>query len=258
VTFRYDGTMQAPLNFAVDNRLPEMLERLTHLLPPRKEAAATNPLDQLLYGVIAQGLSSSGATACYRRVRQAYPSFAGLRDAKPEALRALLIGVPAASLKAAALPEILRLIEDAFGALSLDSLRRLDTEMALRFLTKLPRVNDDIAVAVLRFTGTERSVMQVDRDVARPLRRLGLVEAGAPLSALPRQLIERAPVAWRSADFAGLSRGLGTVAARWCHQGKPDCAHCPLASLCPTAEKSAPAAKVLSFPFGALSRSRPE
>jgi endonuclease-3 len=242
--------MQAPLNFAVDNRLPEMLERLTQLLPPKKETATTNPLDQLLYGVVAQGLSSSGATACYRRVRQAYPSFVSLKNAEPEAIRTLLVGVPSAALKAAALPEILRLIEDSFGVLSLDALRRLDTEMALRFLTKLPRVSDEIALSVLRFTGAERSVMQVDREIARPLRRLGLTEPGAPLSALPRQLIERAPVSWRSGDFAGLSRGLSTVSSRWCHQGKPDCAQCPLASLCPTAEKAPKPAKVISFPFG--------
>ncbi|MCQ8185131.1 hypothetical protein [Parvularcula maris] len=243
--------MQAPLNFAVDNRLPEMLERLTQLLPPKRQEPATNPLDQLLYGVVSQGLSSSGATACYKRIRQRYPSFVSMRDADPEVLRTLLVGVPAAALKAAALPEILRLVEETSGVLSLDALRRLDTEMALRFLTKLPRVNDDIAISVLRFTGAERVVMQVDRDVARPMRRLGLSEPAAPLSALPRQLIERAPVSWRSSDFAELSRGLGTVAGRWCHQARPDCAHCPLASLCPTAERAPKPAKVLSFPFGA-------
>lgn len=243
--------MQTPLQFAVDNRLPEILDRVQQLFPRKRAGAATNPLDQLLYGVLAQGLSASGATASYRRLRQQFVSFASLRDAEPEVVRQLLVGVPAASLKAAAMRDILRHVEDAFGALSLDRLADLDTELALRFLTRLPRVTEEIAVAVIRFTGAERTVLSVDKDVARPLRRLSLSENGAPLSALPRQLIERAPAGWRSDDFAGLSKGLARVADRWCHQGKPDCGSCPLASLCPQAEKTAKPASVVSFPFRA-------
>ncbi|MFC3301275.1 hypothetical protein [Parvularcula lutaonensis] len=240
--------MQAPLTFAVDNRLPEILERVLQLLPKQRPVADTNPLDQLLYGVVAQGLSSAGATACFRRVKERFPSFVSLRDAEPETLRSLMVGVPSAALKAAAIPDILRLIEEAFGSLSLEPLSRLDQELALRFLTRLPRVTEEIAVSVLRFTGTDRLVLHIDRDVARPLRRLGLAEPGAPLSALPRQLIERSPVAWRSEDFAALSRGLTRVADRFCHQGRPDCSSCPLASLCPAAEKTE--GKVVTFPFG--------
>ncbi|NNU14996.1 hypothetical protein HK107_01490 [Parvularcula sp. ZS-1/3] len=240
--------MQAPLTFAVDNRLPDILERVTQLLPRLRPQTATNPLDQLLYGVIAQGLSSAGATACYRRVKERFPSFSALRDAEPGLIEGLMVGAPSAALKAQAIPEILRLIDEAFGSLSLEPLSRLDQELALRFLTRLPRVTEEIAASVLRFTGTDRLVLHIDKDVARPLRRLGLAEQGAPLSALPRQLIERSPVAWRSEDFAGLSRGLTRVADRFCHQGRPDCASCPLANLCPAAEKAE--AKVVTFPFG--------
>ncbi len=225
---------------------------MRQIIPSRPQKAVTNPLDQLLYGVVAQGLSSAGATASYQRLRRSFPSFASLRDADPEKLRPLLVGIPAAALKAAAIPEILRLVESAFGSLTLEPLARLETEMAMRFLTKLPRVSEEIAASVLAFTGRERLVLSVDRETARPLRRLGLAEPGAPLSALPRQLIERAPADWRAADFALVGQGLSRVASRWCHQGKPDCASCPLSSLCPTAEKAS--AKVVAFPFGTARR----
>jgi endonuclease-3 len=243
--------MQTPLQFAIDNRLPEIADRVGQLMPAQKSEAGINPLDQLLYGVLAQGLSSSSATASYRRLRKAYPRFADLRDAEPEAIRTLMVGIPAAALKAAAIPEILRLVEDAFGCLSLDGLARLDTAMAESFLTRLPRVTEEIASTVMRFAGKERLVLHVDREVARVLRRLALCEPAAPLSAVPRQLIERAPTGWRQDDFAGLSRGLTRVADRFCHQGRPDCGSCPLASLCPGAEKARPSSEVVvSFPFG--------
>lgn len=242
--------MQAPLPYAVDNRLPEILEQLRQLSPPRQKAAATNSLDQLIYGVLAQGLSSAGATASFRRLRETFPKFSDLRDAKPEALRQLLIGVPAAALKASAIPEILRQVEDAFGSLTLDPLNSLDTERALRFLTRLPRVTEEVAVAVLRLCGAERTVMTVDQDIARPLRRIGLVEKGAPLSALPRQLIERSPTEWRSSDFYDLSRGMARVADRWCHKGKTDCRSCPLQALCRHPSANEQTGEVVSFPFG--------
>lgn len=242
--------MQTPLTFAVDNRLPEILDRVRQLFPKMQGGKRTDPLDQLLYGVVAHGLSSAGATASYRRLREGYPRLSALRDAEPEALRRILVGVPAAALKAAAIPEILRLIEEAFGSLTLDPLARVDAEMAHRFLTRLPRVTEEVAASVLTFTGSERLVLAIDKDVARPLRRLGLCEPGAPLSALPRQLIERAPAQWKNEDFAGLSQGLARVADRFCHQGRPECRSCPLASLCPAAQSASDSAKVVSFPFG--------
>ncbi|MEM6747622.1 MAG: hypothetical protein AAF608_09405 [Pseudomonadota bacterium] len=241
--------MQTPLHFAIDNRLPEILERVRQLFPGRREMAAVSPVDQLIYGVVAKGLSTAGAMASYRRLRDRYPRLVGLRDAQAMDLEALLVAVPAAALKAAAIPEILRRIEEAFGALTLDGLERLDAEMARRFLVRLPQVTEDVAAAVLTLTGRDRTVLAVDQDTARPLRRLGLSERGAPLSALPRQLIERSPAEWRSTDFRDLSRGLTRISDRWCHQGKPDCSSCPLASLCPSARDAGDqSSTVVAFP----------
>ncbi|MEM6912945.1 MAG: hypothetical protein AAF511_03105 [Pseudomonadota bacterium] len=241
--------MQTPLHFAIDNRLPEILERVRQLFPGRREAVVTSPLDQLIYGVVAKDLSPAGALASYRRLRSGFPRLVALRDAQPSELQTYLVGVPAAALKAAAIPDLLRRVDDAFGSLSLDGLDRLDSEMARRFLLRLPQVTDDVAASVLTLTGRDRAVLSVDQDTARPLRRLALGERGSPLSALPRQLIERAPAEWRSAEFTDLSRGLARVADRWCHQGKPDCRSCPLASVCPSAqETSHDERKVVAFP----------
>ncbi|MEM1379386.1 MAG: hypothetical protein AAGH41_02050 [Pseudomonadota bacterium] len=243
--------MQAPLTFAVDNRLPEILERVQQLFPRKQGDRRLPPMEQLLFGVVAHGLAASSAMASYRRLRKAFPRLTDLRDSHPGALQREMIGLPAAALKAAAIPDILKAVDAAFGSLSLDGLDRWEPDQAVRFLTRLPRVTEDIALSVLAFAGAERTSLTVDQDVARPLRRLQLVEPGAPLSALPRQLIERSPLDWRSSDFAHLSQGLSRVADRFCHQGKPECHACPLASLCPSAQSiEAKSAEVVAFPFG--------
>lgn len=242
------------MTFAIDNRLPEILERVGQLFPQRKNRLQLSALDQLIYGLVAHGLSASGAMASYRRLRLAFPSLADLKRARPAALQAELIGVPAAALKAASIPEVLERIDDMFGQLSLDGLERMEADQSHRFLTSLPRITDEIAASVLTFTGQARTVLSVDKDAARPLRRLGLCEPAAPLSALPRQLIERSPVEWRSEDFAGLSQGLLRVADRFCFQAKPDCANCPLQSLCPSSERCTNEnSTVVAFPFGGAS-----
>lgn len=241
--------MQAPLTFAVDNRLPEILDRTMELFPKKNRDSALPALEQVIFGIIARGLPTSAAMATYRRLRSAYPSLAALRDAKPSAIQMALIGIPAAALKAAALRDVLRQVEAAFGSLSLDALAHWEADQALRFLMSLPRVDEDIAWSVLAFCGQERTVLNIDKDSARPVRRLGLAERGAPLSALPRQVIERSPADWRGEEFSGLSRGLSRVADRFCHQGRPDCASCPLRTLCPSAERiSGLGADVITFP----------
>jgi len=243
--------MQTPLTFAVDNRLPEILERLAQLFPRREARRQLPAVEQLIYAIVAQGLSASVAMASYRRLRSVFPKLSDLRDARPGMLQTELIGVPAGALKAAAIPDVLQKIEDAFGCLSLDDLSSMESDQALRFLTRLPRVTEDMATSVLAFCGQERTVLSVDRDGARPLRRLSLCEPGAPLSALPRQLIERSPAEWRRDEFSALSQGLIRVADRFCHQGKPDCQACPLKSICPSAESfTEKASTVVSFPFG--------
>jgi endonuclease-3 len=237
--------MQTSMTFAVDNRLPEILDRVRSLFAARSPVV-TEPLSQLVFAIIAEGAAPSVGLAVYNRLRATFPRWSDLRDASAERVGRVLVGVPGAVAKAEALPALLRAIEAERGVIELDFLRRMTTETAGRWLEKLPGVNGTVAAAVLSFSDLKRPVVAIGKEGARPIRRLGLAPASAPLSALPRHVAERAPSGWRAEEFADLGRGMARIARTVCIDGKPDCSACPLRDLCPSANRQA--ADVVAFP----------
>ena len=244
--------MQTSLTFATDNRLPEILDRLRSLFP-QQAARRTDPLTQLVFAVVSQDAAPSVASAVFNRMRATFPRWSDLRDAEEAKLARVLVGVPGAAAKAAGVPALLRAIEAERGVIDLDFLGRMSTEAAGRWLERLPGVTADVAAAVLSFSDLARPVMAIGRGPARPVRRLGLAQTAAPLSALPRQVAERAPADWKAEEFADLARGMARLARTVCHEGQPDCRACPLADLCPSANQRS--AEVVAFP-GARRRGR--
>lgn len=236
--------MQTSLTFSQHAALPDILDRLgQHYGHPA--AGRRDALRQLVYMMVARGSAPSVGLAVFSRLQALYPSWARLRDANPADLAALFIGLPHRHEKVRTLPDLLQAIEEVRGALELDFLERLSTEAAQRWLETLPGVDHTLASAVLAFSTLKRASLAVDREMARPVRRLGLCQKGAPLSALERQVIEGAPASWSGEEMAALGYGLRRLAKGVCHAGRPACGECPLSVLCPSSGQTA---EVLSFP----------
>ena len=232
--------------FAIDNRLPSILDRLKCYQPVDRRRK-TDPLRQLIFVVFADGVAPAVAMGLYRQLMNRYPRLSQLRDAATNDLCTLFVGLPGGDLKAAAIPALLQEIDRRCGELSLDLLRALSSEAAHRWLMGLPGVTDVMARAVLSFSTLDRPVIAIDQPTGRVVRRLGLCVDGAPLSALPRQIAERAPSSWSGHEFSELGAGLARLARQACKAGKPKCDLCPLSDLCPSAGQ--PAAPVLAFPL---------
>lgn len=245
--------MQTSLSFSRHPDLPAILERLEYAFGPQARRKR-DALRQLIYMVVAEGAAPSVGLAVFDRLQAVYPNWPRLRDADPRDLRALFIGLPDREKKAFAVPEILQAIEDQTGDLDLDHLARLSTEAATAWLEALPGISQSMACAVLAFSTLERPSLSVDRENVRPIRRLGLCAPGAPMSAVAREVLEAAPPEWSGSQVAGLTHGLSRLASSVCHRGKPDCARCPLMTLCPT---SGHTAEVLSFPGAKERQARP-
>ena len=237
--------MQTSMTFAVDNRLPEILERLRSLFPATK-SRITDPLSQLIFAVISEDTSPSAGLAVFNRLKATYPRWSDLRDAPPAKVERFLVGIVGAKRKAEALPLIIAAIEAERGVIELDFLARLGTDAATRWLEKLPGVTSTTAAAVLSFSDLRRPVVSIGRDAARSVRRLGLAPPSSPLSAVPRHQAERAPSDWRAEEFADLGRGLARIARSNCTEGPTDCGGCILKDLCPSADRRE--AKLLAFP----------
>lgn len=222
----------------------EILVRLEHFygetLPRRQDA-----LRQLIYMVIADRTAPSVGMAVFDRMISVYPNWARLRDATVNNLEQLFVGLPQKRRKAMMIPEILKAIEDITGELSLDHLADMPSEAAQRWLQALPGVNADVASAVLAFSSLDRPVFAISKQNIHPVRRLELCPPGTPMSAVSRIVTEAAPPQWTARQFAALSRGLGKLSENICTERQPDCARCPLATLCKSQGRSA---EIIPFP----------
>ncbi|MCI5044234.1 MAG: hypothetical protein MRY72_06000 [Aquisalinus sp.] len=237
--------MQMPLSFAIDERLPEILDRLSLAWPQRDQQHA-DPLSQLIFMLVSADTPSAIALAAHQRMRLRYPRWSDLRDVAPEVLLQVLHGVERAVEKAVTLPRVLQAIEDRHGLLELDFLAGWSTAAAREWLEELPGVDSTVSAATLNFSTLRRTILTMNARTAQAARRLSLVEKGAPMSALDRQVMNRVPADWQAKEVSALYNGLRKLTETYCHQGKPDCKRCPLNDLCPTA--SARSAQVICFP----------
>ncbi|MEM9234651.1 MAG: hypothetical protein AAGA69_10515 [Pseudomonadota bacterium] len=246
--------MQTSLTFSQHAALPGIVDRLEQTYG-RSSRHRRDALRQLVFMVVSQGAAPSVGLAVFDRLRAVYPSWDRLRDARPEDLEALFVGLPERKRKAGLVPEILQAIEEMTGDLDLDHLARMATDSARAWLEALPGVTHTIACAVLSFSTLERTSVSVDQENVRPMRRLGLCPRGTPLSAVGRYVLEAAPTDWSAQEVATLTHGLGRLAATVCHKGRPDCSRCPLMTMCPS---SGHTAEVLAFPGAEARRKREE
>ena len=245
--------MQTSFTFARDKRLPEILDRLDRAWPSPARPN-TDPLSQLVFMVMASDTPTAMALAAFQRLRGKFRNWGALRDAEPDLLLGVLRGVAHAHDKAISLPRIMQAIETKHGVLELDFLAEWNGAEALDWLCTLPHVDATIAAATLSFSSLRKTVATVDTETARPIRRLGLAPEGAAISALDRHLIDRIPTEWKAGELTRLHQGFARLAARLCHRGRPDCKHCPLSDLCPTAAQRS--ATILSFPAGSARPAR--
>ena len=236
---------QMPMSFTHDQRYPTVLARLISSWPIKEQQNA-DPLSQLVFMIISDRTPSALALAAFQRLRARFPRWSDLRDAPPDMVLGLLGGVDRSLDKATTLPRLIQAIEDRHGLIELDFLSGWTTEAARQWLEDLPGVDTMMSAATLNFSTLRRTVMTLDRDIARVLRRFGFVPDGAPLSALDRLVLENIPATWQAEELSALYQGMIKISQTVCHHGRPECKRCPLNDLCASASRRA--AKVLAFP----------
>lgn len=237
--------MQMSLTFARDKRFYEVLDRLSAAWP-MKQRENSDPLSQLVFMILSADTPSALALAAFRRLRGRFPRWADLRDAPPDMVLASLRGIERALDKATTLPRVMQAIEDRHGLIELDFLAGWASDAARQWLEQLPGVDATTSAATLNFSSLRKTVMTLDGESARVVRRFGFVPAGAPMSALDRHIMDHMPAEWKAEELTRLYHGMKKLSEATCHRGKPDCKTCPLNDLCPSAARKP--AEVLAFP----------
>jgi len=184
------------------------------------------PVDELILTVLSQNTNDRNRDVAYARLRERFSSWAEVRDADEDEVEEAIRPGGISRVKAGRIQQILRAIGD-------DDLSRLadePLERARQELVELPGVGRKTAACVLLFSFGMPDV-PVDTHVYRVGTRLGLFRPKASFEEAHDEMLR---LVGDDADEAyEVHVGLIRHGRRTCTARNPDCANCPLLSLCP-------------------------
>ncbi len=191
------------------------------------------PLDVLIETILSQHTSDKNSHRAYLDLRRAFPRWTDVLAADRRAIEKAIRSGGLARQKSACIQDVLRLVRQREGRLSLARLARMPTADAYAYLTDLPGVGGKTAACVLLFA-LNRPAMPVDTHIHRILRRLGWIRAnGTPEEAQKVLETGLSPALLYHAHVLLIAHGRRTCTARG-----PACGRCPIRVHCRTGRRA--------------------
>lgn len=205
-----------------------ILRRLRSAYGEIKAPRKRPPLDELILTILSQNTSDTNRDRAWKSLRARFKTWDQVADARARSIQeAIRVGGLAAT-KAPRIKAVLRAIREHRGRIDLSFLRRASDEEVRTFLAALPGVGPKTIACVLAFS-LGRAAIPVDTHVHRLGIRLGLIPPKMSAAAAHAELQRIvAPI-----DRLPLHVALITHGRRTCRAGRPLCAQCVLADLCP-------------------------
>jgi endonuclease-3 len=181
-----------------------------------------NPYELLVATILSAQCTDARVNMVTPALFTRFPDATALAQAEPAELEEMIRSTGFYRNKAKSLTGMARTVVERHAG---DIPPRMDD------LTKLPGVGRKTANVVLGTALGLSTGVVVDTHVARLAKRLGLSAQGDP-DKIEQDLMKLFP----ASSWVALGHRLILHGRRVCHARKPNCAHCPLAALCPRIE----------------------
>ena len=214
---------------ALKEKAMEVYRRLLKTHGERPLVPRREPMHELISTMLSHRTTQKNEAVAFDRMWQYYGSWEAIRDAPVEELAEKIEPSNFPEVKAPNIKEALRRIIDERGEPSIDFLRDLPADQALKWLMDLPGVGVKTASLVLLFCFS-KPVLPVDTHVHRVSQRVGLIGPKVnPTAAHPLLLSLLPPDPYILFNFhiALLLHG-----QKICIWGTPRCEKCPLTDIC--------------------------
>jgi len=189
----------------------------------------THPVAHLVRTILAEEATPQAVDAAMDRIDRHFVDWNDLRVSRPKEIREVLgPDFPRAGAKARAIPRILDQVFKWHNSMVWDFLETMGKVETRAFFEKLEEVRPFVAATIARDCAGAHA-FPVDRDVARVLMRLGLVDESESEAAM-QAFLERAV---KSEHAFELHAHLKRLAAEVCVLGDPLCPSCSLKPMCP-------------------------
>ncbi len=212
-------------------RLTKRAERVHEaLLQAFGEPTWRNPLpaiDELVSTILSQNTNDLNRDRAFKALRQRFPTWEGVRDARKSDVIAAIRVAGLANQKGPRIQHVLKEISAERGSLDLGFLQDLPLEEAREWLLKFNGVGPKTAAIVLLFS-LGRPSFPVDTHIYRVTGRIGLRPDKMTVERTHEHLEKLLPPSAYYAAHLNLIR----LGREVCHARKPDCPACPIRSLC--------------------------
>ncbi len=187
-------------------------------------------LDELVSTILSQNTNDRNRDVAFRALKRRFPAWEQARDAGVEQIVDAIRPAGLANQKGARIKQVLQEITAERGSLDLSFLSGMPIEDAREWLMHFKGVGRKTAAIVLQFS-LGRPAFPVDTHVYRVTGRLGMRPASLTVEKTHQFLESILPPGQYTSAHLNLIR----LGRELCHARKPDCAHCPLTDICPSA-----------------------
>lgn len=194
----------------------------------------TDPLSELVSSLLSHRTKNHDSGVAFRALRQRFADWAAVRDAPTHEVQEAIAAVTWPEQKAPRIQDALRRVTALRGgALSLEFLAAMPVPAARAWLERLPGVGPKTSAAVLLFSTLRRPALPVDSHHHRVAVRLGLIPSNVDVGEAHAVLEAQLPARFDAQEVYDNHEVLMLHGQRCCFPRNPDCARCPVLSLCP-------------------------
>jgi endonuclease-3 len=178
--------------------------------------------------ILSQNTSDVNSERAYAALQSAYPTWEAVLHANADDVAVVIRSGGLATLKTRRMQAILQALHERYGHLNMDFLMSMPMPAARAFLAEFPGVGPKTIACVLLFA-CGHPALPVDTHVYRVTTRLGWLPRGCTAERAHAVLEPLIPPKQVYSAHVNLIRHGRTV----CQARHPDCARCPLRSVCP-------------------------
>jgi endonuclease III len=232
--------MKNPVLSNADDKLTFVLEvhqRLSEVYGRQiKYFHDLDPLSEVVSALLSHRTKNSASGQAFKNLKLLFGTWEEVRDAPTAIVEQAIAPCTWPEQKAPRIQQVLKLITERHGSLSLDFLANMNVADARQWLEELPGVGPKTSAAVISFSTLRGKALPVDSHHFRVAHRLGIISEKIGEAKANRVLESLLPQDFSAQDVYDHHQVMMRHGQQVCFHHKPACKECVLLNLCPTGQ----------------------
>jgi endonuclease III len=193
-----------------------------------------DPLSELVSSLLSHRTRNAHSGRAFRKLKELFSGWEAVRDAPVQMVEEAIAPCTWPEQKAPRIQQVLRLITERCGGLSLDFLANMEVPAARAWLESLPGVGPKTSAAVVSFSSLRGKALPVDSHHFRVAVRLGIIEEKIGEARAHQVLENLLPDHFTAQEVYDHHQVMMKHGQKVCFYNRPDCESCVLLDVCPT------------------------